>query len=172
MPAQRRQIARRNTRPATTWARFVTVHTLVTEGTKVLLATFSLDNPGISEVIRRTRGMISVTSDVSANMEEQIGAFGMIVVNDLALAAGAASIPGPVTDANDDSWFVWKGIVQTNGATVGGIATGSTMPPYEYDSKAMRKVPQGFGIAVMYEGLAGGNGADVALAISLLSSRT
>ncbi len=35
-----------------------------------------------------------------------VGAFGMLVVSEDAFAAGAASIPGPFTDAGSDLWMV------------------------------------------------------------------
>ncbi len=77
--------------------------------TKILLGVFVLSNVGIGETVRRTIGNIWVVSDQAAADEVQVGAFGCIVVTDLAAAAGAASIPGPFTDANDDGWFVWQG---------------------------------------------------------------
>ncbi len=165
----------RSDRPATNWARIFngTAPVVVAAGTKVLMATFTLSNPGINEVIRRTRGMISVTSDQGGLYEDQMIAFGMIVVTDLALAAGAASIPGPATDASDDGWFVWEGITQLSSATFNVAPTEGDfgLPPYHFDSKAMRKVPEGYGVAVMVENESSNSGAEIMFAVSLLGQR-
>jgi len=111
-----------------------------------------------------------VISDQASVAEQQNGAFGMVVVTDLAAAAGAASIPGPVTDANDDGWFVWVPTLQITGGTIGGApSVGVPQWPHLFDSKAMRRVEEGFVIAVMFETLS--QGSEVGFAASLLSSR-
>jgi len=168
--AQRRQFVRTRQRTASDWGRLVDPHTTVAAGTKVLLATLVLSNPGIGETVRRTHVMLSVISDQGAALEQQNGALGMIVVSDLAIAAGVASIPGPVTDASDDGWFLWFGVSQVVGAQLGGGVTQSTGVSYVIDSKGMRKVADGFTIAVVYESLS--QGASVGTAVSLLSTRT
>jgi len=145
-------------------------HTTIAAGTKALLATLVLSNPGIGETVRRTHVTLSVVSDQGGSLEQQNGAFGMIVVSDLAVAAGAASIPGPVTDASDDGWFVWFGVSQISGTLLGAGVTSMGFMPYVFESKAMRKVADGFTIAVMYETLS--QGSSVGSAISLLSTRT
>ena len=159
----------------TNWARsdFPTsgTHLLIAQGTKALLGSFSLSNPGINEVVRRVRGIISWSSDQTAIAQSQIGGFGMIVVNDLALAAGAASIPGPITDGSDDGWFVWEGISSRGAETIGG---GTVSQARIIDSKAMRRIEEGFGIAIMVENASGTGGEDFRFntVLSLLASRT
>ena len=145
-------------------------NTLVPVGTKVLLASFVLSNPGINETVRRTRGRFFVNSDQATTNEMVLVAIGFVVVNDLALAAGAASLPGPISDASDDGWFVWEGVPILSASTDGGSGSiVSGVQPIEFDSKAMRRVEEGFGIAVIAE--ASGVGAEVSMAVSLLSSR-
>ncbi len=154
--------------PRTDWARLVSAAPVtVAAGTKVLIATFTLSNAGISETVRRTRGVVSISSDQSASVEEQYGAFGMVVCNDLALAAGAASIPGPVTDASDDGWFVWVPFMQT----AFGASTTNPSREYQFDSKGMRTIDDGFGIAVMVENAHASEGLRFAIGMSLLGSR-
>ena len=175
MAAQRRSsriITRQSQRRGTNWGRLVaTLETSVAASAKVLLASFTLSNVGIGETIRRTRVTFLVLSDQSAAVELQIGAFGMIVVNDLALAAGAASIPGPETDANDDGWFVWEPFLQVGEAAVGGAASSAeAVKGYTFDSKAMRRVEEGFSIAVMIENASASHGFEALTSISLLSS--
>ena len=131
----------------------------------------ALDPTGISRTVRRTRGQLLVFSDQGANQELQSGAFGAIVVNDLALAAGVASIPGPVTDESDDGWFVWQPFGTLSAASGTG---GNTIPVpalnFEYDSKAMRKVEEGFGIAFMVENSSATLGLQIWDSFSMLSS--
>ncbi len=96
----------RRSNPNRAWAGTVDTENAFGGGSKILLGSFSLSNPNIDETILRTVGVLSIRSDQIAAPEEQVGAFGMIKVTDLAIAAGAASIPGPVTDIGDDGWFV------------------------------------------------------------------
>ena len=152
-------------RAATNWARVVNSgRATIATGAKVLLSSIALSNPGINEVIRRTRGVWSIdlaaTGPVSA-------ALGFIVVTDLALATGAAAIPGPITEASDDGWFVWQPLLyESIGA--GGIP-GQIL---EFDSKAMRRVPEGYSVAVMAENISPVISLDVQIGFSVLASRT
>ncbi len=172
MARGRRMMAPRRVSSGTNWGRFVfAAPVVVPAASKVLVLSFTLDNPGISEVVRRTRGDYFVGSDQVATTENQMGAWGCIVVTDAAAAAGVASMPGPVTDANDDGWFVWESFVQSSSAgAVGNIAAwqGVHRP---FDSKAMRKIPDGFQTAVICENAHATFGLEFYLGISLLASR-
>jgi len=148
------------------WARInSTAYQVIPANTKVLLGTFILSNPGIGATVLRTRGAFSVASDQGASSEEQLGAWGMIIVNDLALAAGVASIPGPITDASDDGWFLWQSF-QRQGLTSGAI----TSEQYFFDSKAMRKIREGFGVAIVVENGQAAHGLEFAFGIAMLTS--
>ncbi len=177
MPAPRRN-ARRGfpvrQRSTTDWGRSVdTGLTLVGTGAKVLLATLSLNNPGIGEVVRRTRGRFVVASDQTAATETQFGAIGFIVVNDIAIALGVTGMPGPVTDANDDGWFVWEPFLQISEAGIGAADGAATVAPgFEYDSKAMRRIEEGFGIAVIAENSSSVHALNIAVSFSILTSRS
>ncbi len=144
--------------------------TIIPAATKTLIASLALDNPGIAETIRRTRGVFTISSDQGTAIEDQVGAMGFMVVNDLAIAAGVASLPGPVTDANDDGWFVWVPFALRGLADVENSAVISEQ--YEFDSKAMRKVEEGFGIVLVVENASASFGITFMDAFSLLSSRT
>ena len=169
MPIRRtRQITGRVTRPNRSWAAFSGVGTsTIAASAKVLLGTFSLSNPNIDETILRTVGVLSVESDQTAATETQIGAFGMISVTDLAAAAGAASIPGPVTDAGDDGWFLYVPFAQTiTVATAVGIVRSTQ---YTFDSKAKRRFEEGQVIAIMAENASSSHGFKIAMVLRLLS---
>jgi len=156
-------------RAPSSWVRDISLTgIIVAAGTKTLVTTLALSNPGIGETVRRTRGMLTISSDQGIAIEEQAGAFGMMVVNDVALAAGVGSIPGPSTELGDDGWFLWQGFVQRGftSATF-GTRMGET---YHFDSKAMRRVEEGFGIAVVIENGQLTTGLFVQCAFSILTS--
>ncbi len=156
-------------RAPTSWSRTVSVDTLtVAAGTKAVLTTLTLSNPGIGETIRRTRGTLFVRSDQIGAVEEQFGAFGQVVVSDLAIAAGAASIPGPVTDAGDDGWFLWGGFLNAQNSAATQIGQGGGR--FDFDSKAMRRIEEGFGAVFMVENASATDGIQVAVVLSTLSS--
>jgi len=175
-------LARRSTRSfirpkrtGTNWARGVHSGTtaVIAPSAKFLAGSVVLSNPGIGEVIRRTRGLISITSDQSSIFEQQVGAFGGIVITDTALGQGITAIPSPVTDRNDDGWFVWLSFAQIGGNSSGGTigAVGVASPQvYEFDSKAMRKVEEGYSVVFVAEN-GGPHGLEFMMNFSLLSSR-
>ncbi len=140
----------------------------VPAASKLLLSTITLDNPGINETIRRTRGVFGIESDQNSALEFNLGAMGMVVVSETAIAAGVASIPGPVTDASDDGWFVWEPFTQeTQGVTGGSKSTG-----YTFDSKAMRRIEEGFAVAVVVENAHATHAFEITMASSTLTSRS
>ncbi len=169
----RRPLARgRGRRPGGTWSRTVSVALSTTAAaSKTLLTSFSLSTAGIGETVRRTRGRVWFGSDQSSTTEAYSGAFGLVVVNDIALAAGAASIPGPNTDRDDDGWFVWEGVANE---TILKDATGIQQPALsmiEFDSKGMRRIEEGFSVAMMFENASASTGIVSMISLSLYSTR-
>ena len=147
-----------------TWANFDLGATTVATGTKVLLGFFFLATD-FEETVVRTRGLMSVTSDQFTAAEDQRGALGFIRVTDRARAAGAASIPGPVTDGDDDGFFVWVPVVQKS---VQDVNAGRQTYPYQIDSKAQRVVREGQEVAIMFEN-SGPAGLELQLGLRILS---
>ncbi len=145
--ARRRSFAPRKRVVNYTWTGFFTATTVtVAPQTKALIGTFtSPAGAQFDETIVRTRAAMSITSDQSSVAEDQVGALGLIKVNDIALALGATAIPGPLTDIADDGWFVYHPVAQR------GLNAGNANPRYVVDSQAQRIIPDGFGVAVMYE---------------------
>ncbi len=111
--------------------------------------------------------MVVLTSDQTGGQETQTGAMGMVVVSDLAIAAGVASIPGPVTDASDDGWYVWQALGGQLDILVGA---GPRQAVYEFDSKAMRRIEEGFGVAIVVENAHATHGFNVLVYFSVLAS--
>ena len=143
--------------------------TVVAAGTKVLLGTFGPNAGGIDETILRTVGGVMVASDNYLSPESQFGSFGLIAVTDIAAAAGAASIPGPSTDAGDD-WFIHRAFAQESNVQTN---VGSDIPSsvyYEFDSKAKRIIDgTGIVLAVMVENIHATHGFTVLVQFRFLS---
>ncbi len=100
--------------------------------------------------VTRTRGFVFVKSDQEANTETPFGALGMMVVRDPAAAAGVASVPTPITEEEDEGWFVWQPFVtDITVSSAIGIINGGTL--YQFDSKAQRKMAQGDTLIVSLE---------------------
>ena len=166
-----RQFARRQP-GRTNWARIVVAPVAVAATSKVLLTLFTLDNPGISETVRRTRGRYLASSGQSANLGEIVGAWGAVVVTDAAAAIGITAIPGPITDASDDNWFIWEPFLSLRADAPAASVSASTQTNAGemYDSKAMRKVATGFQLAFVVESFTS-EPMRFGVGISLLSSR-
>jgi len=104
--------------------------------------------------IVRTRIFVLVFSDQEVAPETSEGSLGAIVVSDQALAAGAASIPSPTSQA-DAPFFVWEPFVNFLRF---GDDTGIQEPAgtrLNVDSKAMRKVGVNEDIAFQTENASG-----------------
>ena len=84
----------------------------------------------------RTRGSLSFPRFTAGSAGDGfVGAHGMVVVSTEAFAAGAAAMPAPLDDADNDGWLVHQFI--ENISSVAG--SGSTLS-FDIDSKAMRKL--------------------------------
>jgi len=146
--AARRAAARPRSRKEVnyTWSQFNTgTRVNVPAATKVLLGFFFLAT-AFEETVVRTRGVMTVITDQAAAGEDQIGALGMIRVTDRAIAAGIASIPGPMTDGDDDGWFLWVPTAQMQ-TNPNDTYNGQVI----FDSKAQRIVREGQQLAVVFE---------------------
>ncbi len=135
----------------------------VAAGAKAVLATVTvagLVSVGPGTVVR-SRGFISTRTDQNAASEDQIGAFGIGFVNSVAGTLGITALPGPVTEALWDGWFVHQFFADrfTRGDTTGFTSRTQTL---EIDSKAMRKFDQDQNMVLMVE-----NGGLNGLAINI-----
>jgi len=110
----------------------------------------SLDRP----TVVRTRGEVMIHPSSSAADISVIGAYGLCVVTSDALAAGAASIPGPFDDADWEGWFVWRSFgIRFESITQAGVLLNAVH--HEVDSKAMRKVGTNEAVVLMAESQVG-----------------
>ncbi len=99
----------------------------------------------------RTRGRLQLFLDnAAAGGEGFLGAFGIAVATSAAVAAGAASVPTPITEQGWDGWLYWRAIqLMSASAITGGAATDRdvlneslVVQNIEIDSKAMRKLKE------------------------------
>ena len=139
----------------------------VPAASKTLIGIFELSIPGIGETIRRTVGVIGVSSDQTGGIEQQLGAVGYLVATSTALAAGVASLPGPVTERDDDGWFVWQSVIRRGDASL----TSPVVEIFNYDSKAMRRVEEGYAVAVVAENSHATNGLLIHFSTSMYATR-
>ncbi len=166
---QQRQFNRSSSRPNRTWAGVSpAAYTVLAGSTKVLLNTFVLSNQGIDETILRVVGQVSVSSDQQAVSEDQIGAIGMCIVTDTAVATGITAVPDPVTDVNDDIWFMYQSFSQQMrfGTSVGLHPDWATN--YQIDSKAKRIVQSGETIIVVAANAHASHSLQIAFSIRVL----
>ena len=156
-------------KPPTDWASINSaVQTNVGAASKVLLGSFS-SSLG-TETVRRTRGLLSWSSDQQTASEFVPGAFGMCVVSLDAFTAGVASLLGPVSDAGSDLWFVHQWMMFDL-----RFASGVGLEPhfdrqYEFDSKAMRRVTEEERVVLVVENAHASSGAAFNFQIRLLGS--
>ncbi len=100
--------------------------------------------------IVRVRGLVQIHSDQSGAAEDQLGAFGMGIVNDVAGALGITALPGPDTDCGWAGWFVHQ-FFSESWLFINGTGTQDRGGKYVIDSKAMRKVAAEEDIVFMVE---------------------
>jgi len=98
----------------------------------------------------RTRGTLHVRSDQTGALESYGAMMGMCVVSEQAVAIGVSAVPTPDTDLASDAWFVHESVFGVFGfvSGVGVLELGQT---HRYDSKAMRKVEEGFEVIQVME---------------------
>ena len=153
----RRRTPRSFVRPAprsNVWFGFSNLGTTIGGASKVLIGSLNAAALALRPfTIIRTRMTLLIRSDQVGSSESPQGAFGMIVAKEQAVAAGAASLPGPGTDT-DAQFFVHEPwIVNFTLLTAAGFE-GSEGVMITVDSKAMRKVGPNEDIITISENLA------------------
>ena len=91
------------------------------------------------ETILRTRGLLSIKSDQESADEAVHGALGIAIVSEDAFTVGITAVSTPISDIQNDSWFVW---IPFHHAIQIVTAVGYSEPAaslFPIDSKAMRK---------------------------------
>jgi len=152
-------------RRQTTWGSTDVPVTAIPAGTIVLLASFTaatLTDLTPSTIVRE-RGNFSIFSDQAAQTETQEGALGFAIVSDQARAAGVASMPGPIADADWGGWYGWFPF-NTQLRFASGV--GFEHPfglSIDFDTKAMRKIGKNDSAVILIENAHSTNGFNTAL---------
>ena len=168
---QQRNFRSSGSRPNRTWAQIHNAAvTTVATSSKILLGQFVAGTSGIDETILRTRGTFCISQSAPETSDRVlIGAIGMCLVSDNAVAAGVASLPGPITDADDDLWMVWQSFCMT-WVNVGTPATLVVpFPQHVIDSKAKRILTQGRQMALVVENASAANAFDIVFNVRSLA---
>ncbi len=137
--------ARRFVRPAgrtTLWLSAGVTNTTVGGGALVLFASLNAGALALRPfTVVRTRITMSATSDQLAATELSQGVLALQVVTETAVAAGIASVPTGITEADAD-FFVYQPWINSivSATSVGIIENGGAGNSWIIDSKAMRKV--------------------------------
>ncbi len=132
------------------------LYTPVPSNTKVLIQIFDpFSSAGIPRpTVVRNRGMVSIIPNQSGADLSYGGAFGIGVVTDEAVAAGVASVPGPVTDSDWQGWLAWQSFAyRLDFDTGAGKLLISN--DFELDSKGMRKMGDGETLVMVAESQVG-----------------
>ena len=127
----------------------------------------SLVLAGEPVTIVRTRGIITVGPDQTANNENIFGALGMCIVSDQAVAIGITAIPTPITDSSSDLFFLHQYFASgVRVADATGIA--NLTRTFHFDSKAMRKVSEDQTLVVTVENSSATTGLEYILQFRML----
>ena len=147
-------VARRTTsRPNRTWSSFTMAADIAVGGTTKVLVASGTSPVSIDLIILRTRGIFYTVPAGPAADTIIIGAFGIMLVTDIAAAAGVASIPGPATDASDDGWLVHEMFAsRIDFSTAIGINFDAGQQ-FRFDSKAKRIFQPGMQLVAVVENL-------------------
>ncbi len=150
MPHRTRLVSARgrSVRRKSTWFEFADASTSQSaQGGNIV---FSLNAAALALrpfTVVRTLFEMHVSSDQSAGGERQIGAIGIAIVSDEAVAVGVGAVPTPVTQLGSDLWFAHRYLMCSGSAVNDGVVG----CPFSFDSKAMRKVDVGQDLVVVLE---------------------
>ena len=111
--------------------------------------------------------MICVQSDQVAASEWPFGAMGAMVVQEEARAVGITALSGPISEEQDDAWFLYQSFatpIKFSDAT----GTRNISQTWNFDSKAQRKVEDGQAIVFMVENGSATDGLEFLMKLRIL----
>jgi len=153
------------------WSDFSDVETNVSgPSVKALLAVLVHD-PALDITVLRVRMALYIVTDQIVSGEIQAGAIGAISVTSDATAAGAASVPGPVSDPGAD-WFMYQPFTQKFLFSTAVAFTPNAANQIMVDSKAKRIIGPSQRIAIVCESNSDSEGFNVMFQGRLLSKVT
>ncbi len=152
-------------RRETLWAPIPFTIMTITGGGVALVATASASEDALRPyTVVRTHLHASLSSDQLIATETQVVAVGLAVVSDQASAIGVSAVPTPVTDLASDAWYLHQWIMNEMFFITGvGFEAGMNKEA-DWDSKAMRRIEDGFDNILVVEAPAGLDGLNISLA--------
>ena len=153
-------------RRETLWAPIAPTRTAINGGGSALIASASASEDALRPyTVIRTHLYCSIVSDQVIASEDQMVAVGLAIVSDQASAIGITAVPTPITDLESDAWYLHQWLV--NGVTFLDATSlqSNVNKSATWDSKAMRRVEDGFDNILVIEAPATiSDGMDVILA--------
>ena len=123
--------------------------------TGLAAATAVLDSTSVpvaeGQTVVRVRGFIGVDNDQAAALENVVGAVGMFIASDQAVAVGVGSLPTPYTDQDSELYLMHQYFAVRNPQDGAGLEWSDGLKIFEFDSKAMRKMESGQTFCVVVE---------------------
>jgi len=116
----------------------------------------------------RFHGYMHVRSDQTAAAESYQVAMGACVVSDQSVAIGVTAVPTPFSDADSDAWFLHEEFAGRFEFISGVGFEGDSGVGRKFDSKAMRKIEDGFQLIVVLENSSISLGTEVTLSGRIL----
>jgi len=151
---------RQGQRRQTLWGDFAITETSIGGATKVLTNVTGATILAIRPVtLVRARFHLGIESDQQIAGEAQIAAWGLCVVIDQAVAVGVTAVPGPITDAGSDAWVAHQYLTSTFAFVTAAGVEAQFQTSMDVDSKAMRKIEEGFQLISVVETSSLSNGA-------------
>ncbi len=162
---RRRRFGRATSRPGG-WSRIQTAITTIPAASAVLLGSFAQSEAAAAATIRRTIIEGFWFSDQVAGIEVPFGAFGVCIASAQAVAAGAASLPDPVTEINADVWRVFQPLLVSQGV---GSDPGKPVHHFTIDSRVNYKLQPGNNAVLMIANGSAGAGASFLVTMLIYS---
>ena len=132
-------------------------------GAKTINQSFAMDGSVLAPdaTFVRVRGVLTIAPQTAAADLDFAGALGFGIVSDQAFGIGITAVPGPVTDASWDGWFVWMPFSYRLEVVGAPTDTLILLKDFIIDSKAMRKIHGNETLVVMTESVSGAFTASV-----------
>ncbi len=129
----------RGSRLSKGWAGF-TFDKVTLSATQQILVQFPVAEGGQDITVLRTMGNLLCSAVANAAADDDVFAFGVIVVQNAAAAVGGTSVPGPINDIDAD-WLWWEAVPMASiAATAAEDNSRNLVHRVQIHSKAMRRM--------------------------------
>ena len=142
----------RSTQLRKSWSNMTPANSVAIGATQAVIGSVSIaESSLVAPTLLRSRGNLIVNAIPDAATDADTIGLGLIVVHSNALAAGGASVPGPIKDQGAD-WLWYRYVaLDAAGATAEAATNNWNVQLVEVDSKAMRRVPEDHAVILVGE---------------------